>query len=45
MTLFVSELTQNISQIPIPLHLCDSLRQGADAPSLRDAARTSLPLR
>ncbi|MBG1258118.1 hypothetical protein F8S20_02570 [Nostoc sp. BAE] len=25
--------------------LCGSLRQAADAPSLRDATRTSLPLR
>ncbi|MBD2525476.1 hypothetical protein [Nostoc sp. FACHB-133] len=34
MTLFISELTQNISQILIPLHLCGSLRQAADAPLL-----------
>ncbi|MBE8992609.1 hypothetical protein [Nostoc sp. LEGE 12450] len=45
MTLFISELTQSIYQILIPLHLCGSLRQAADAPSLRDATRTSLPLR
>ncbi|MEH1855268.1 MAG: hypothetical protein V7L11_27210 [Nostoc sp.] len=30
---------------PCSLRLCGSLRQAADAPSLRDAARTSLPLR